>query len=138
MAYDPVIGTNPYIGAMETRRGHIEQLRQNTSRQATSFNTAISEGSGMMRLADTMEFFCTFIHQPTVSYGYSVLNGGLDDDDMPASTGGVFRWKRDTRGFYVSCNVFVVVTSAKDFTLQHDFTFTGIAMKALPDYLLDF
>lgn len=136
-ASDPVLGTNPIVDAMEQRRGYIESLRQNTSRLAQSYNSCVTYGNGRLRLADEIEFHCTFIEQPVVAYGASVTSE-LAENDYPMCTGGVFKWRVDSRGFYVGCYVFVTVDCDEDYpTVVHDFTFTGIGMKDLPDHLLD-
>lgn len=136
MGYDPFLGSNPVIAAMEQRRGYVEQLRQNTSRLAQSYNFVVSEGIGMIKLATVVRFHCTFTQKPVVGYGYTVETPLLADD-FPASTGGVYGWAIDSRGFYQGAYVFVVVTATSDPVIQHDFTFTGIAMKDLPEHLLD-
>lgn len=137
MSYDPFIGNNPVVNAMEQRRGYIEQLRQNTSRLAQSYNTVATNGNGMLRLATVVAFNCTFVEKPMVSYGF-VLDTDLTEDDYPASSGGVFKWQLDRRGFYLGAYVYVVVTCLADYPgITHNFTFTGIAMKDLPEHLLD-
>lgn len=137
MAYDPFLGTNPVVDAMEQRRGYIEQLRQNTSRLAQSYNFVETVGVGQIRLPTVVNFHCTFVQKPVVGYGYTV-ESDLIEGDFPASVGGVYAWQQDARGFYLGCYVFAVVTATSDTTtIQHDFTFTGIAMKDLPQYLLD-
>lgn len=136
MARDPFFGINPIMEAMEQRRGYVEQLRQNTSRLAQSYNFVETTGVGSIRLATVVRFYCTFIEKPVVSYGFTV-ESELVDDDFPQSCGGVYSWLLDSRGFYLGAYVFVKVDATEDPTIQHDFTFTGIAMKDLPDYLLD-
>jgi len=83
---------------------------------------------------------------------------------LPTANGGVRRWVTDVRGFYIGAYVFFTVdtatvarttapTGAEDppslfsppdpnaatplYRVDHDFTFTGIALKDLPEYLLD-
>lgn len=136
MAIDPFLGNNPIMDALEHRRGYIEQLRQNTSRLAQSYNFVETVGAGMIRLPTVVRFHCTFIEKPVVAYGYTV-ESDLITGDFPSAVGGVYSWQIDARGFYLGCYVFAVVTANSDPTIQHDFTFTGIAMKDLPDYLLD-
>lgn len=137
MARDPFFGTNPVVDALERRRGYIEQLRQNTSRLAQSYNVVVTTGTGMLKLKTVVTFACTFVEQPYVSYGY-VLGSDLIEGDYPSSSGGVYEYQTDERGFYIGAWVFAVVTAVEDYpSITHNFTFTGIAMKDLPDYLLD-
>lgn len=136
-AYDPFIGINPVVSAMEQRRGYVEQLRQNTSRLAQSYNFVETVGVGSLVLPEMVTFNCTFVEQPVVGYGCVLESKFVAGDTLPGSTGGVFQWQTDVRGFYVGCYVYVVITGAGEPQLQHDFTFTGIAMKDLPEHLLD-
>lgn len=137
MATDPFFGTNPVVDALEQRRGYVEQLRQNTSRLAQSYNSVTTQGNGMLRLPTIMRFHCTFIEQPVVSYGF-VLKSPLLEKDYPTSSGGVYTFQVDKRGFYLGAYCYVVVNSVDDYPeIHHDFTFTGIAMKDLPEHLLD-
>lgn len=137
MARDPFFGTNPVIEALERRRGYIEQLRQNTSRLAQSYNSVSTNGNGMLRLKTVVTFNCTFLEQPVVHYG-SVLQSDLIEDDYPKTHGTVYDWQTDEKGFFIGAWVYVVVEADQDYpAILHNFTFTGIAMKDLPDYLLD-
>lgn len=135
MALDPFLGVNPIIQGLEQRRGYIEQLRQNTSRLAQSFNFVETAGAGGQRLPAVVHFACTFIEKPVVATGFTVESDM--GADFPLVTAGVWRWQTDKRGYYIGCWVFVRVESATDLVIQHDFTFTGIAMKDLPAHLLD-
>lgn len=137
MARDPFFGPNPVVSAMEQRRGYIEQLRQNTSRLAQSYNNVTTKGGGMLRLPDVISFNCTFVEQPVVSYGH-IVTAGLAEGDYPLVSAGVYQFQTDKRGFYLGAWVYVNIQVVDAFpTIQHDFMFTGIAMKDLPEYLLD-
>lgn len=136
MAVDPFFGTSPVLQAMENRRGYIEQLRENTSRQAQSFNFVQTTGIGEIRLPTALTFICTFVERPAVAYGWTV-ESDLPDGPLPTSTGGVYGWVVDARGFYLGCYVYVVVGGAGRPVIQHDFTFSGTATKDLPEHLLD-
>ena len=136
MAIDPFLGPNPVMNILEARRGAIEQVRQNSSRLAQSFNSVETVGVGMIRLRSALIFDCSFIQKPIVGYGMTV-ESDLVEGDFPSCSGGVTDWRRNSRGFYLGAYVYLVVTAVEDPTIQHDFTFTGIAMKDLPEHLLD-
>lgn len=137
MARDPFFGPNPVVQAMEQRRGYIEQLRQNTSRLAQSYNSVTTQGGGGLRLPEVIVFNCTFVEQPVVAHGF-VVETPLAEDDFPAVSAGVYDFQTDSRGYFIGAWVYVKVVVQDDYPrIHHDFTFTGIAMKDLPEYLLD-
>ncbi len=109
------------------------QTRENAARQAFSWGTFDSTGFGELPYPEQLDFGVTFIHEPYVSYGFSVEQAAALDE-LPTSAGGVFKWRQDGRGFYVGAHVYVVVDSfshtyAVDPRLVHHFSFTGIAIK---------
>lgn len=135
MAHDPFLQHNPLVASLEQHRGRIEQTRENTARQAWAYGTVTTNGSGSSQLTTVLPFNVTFIERPMVSTGYSTT-ADLAVDDFPLVTAGVWRWWQDSRGFYLGAYVFFYIESGVSYGLIHDFTFSGVALKDLPDYLL--
>jgi hypothetical protein len=163
MAYDPFLTTNPIVGAFEQHRGKVEQTRENTARLAQSFGSFETRGDGEFILSEAHLFGCTFTERPVVSYGYSLTEESEPPlfGRLPQCVGGVSLWITNPKGFYVGAYTFFVVNCQTVLTttpppegedpppvppadqptpiyiIEHDMTFTGIALKDLPDYLLE-
>lgn len=112
-----------------------QQTRENSARQAFAWGTFESTGWGEYAYEDVLDFGLVFLSQPIVSYSFSVDGEGLDY--LPLCAGGVYKWQRDERGFYLGAHVYVHVT-LPDITLidpetpplvTHHFLFTTIAIK---------
>lgn len=149
MAFDPVLQPNGIVRALEQHRGRVEQTRENAARYAQSYATYTTTGVGEFRIEEINLFGCTFSEQPIVSYGFSLPTDELDDlpqvmvtGALPRCSGGVQAWFRDDNEFYVGALVYVTVDlpatapSTPLWIIDHDFTFTAIAMKDLPAHLL--
>lgn len=143
---NPFVQSNPIVEGMERHRARIEQTRENSTRLAQAYATFDSSGTGEYRAPQVIEFGCTFLDRPVVTYGFSLDGDELVANRFPRCTGGVYRWVRDKDGRYVGAYALVVVdggdtsiTVAQDppYNLTHDFVFTGIAMKNLPTHLLE-
>lgn len=145
-AFDPFQHTNPLVDELVRRESRLSQHRENASRQAQSFATLNTNGKGDIQLATVVPFDCTFIETPTVAHGFRIDGDTFyDGQALPRVTGGVWKWQRDRRGFYVGAYVFFTVdlppqspvVPPKTYpAVTHNFTFAGIAMKDLPDYLI--
>jgi hypothetical protein len=89
------------------------QTKENSARGAWAWGTVHSKGWGEMVLPDPIMFDITYVHQPTVAYGFA-----LDDDEqlvdgrLPRCSGGVLRWVTTPDEFYVGAYVFVTVATA--------------------------
>ena len=129
------------------REQFVSQHRENSARQAFAWGQFDSTGWGQLAYPDVLNFGLTFIDEPIVSYGFSVEEDEALDR-LPLSTGGVFKWRRDGRGYYTGAHVYVVVdqfvqpSETPDYsqlpTLIHSFLFTGIAIKDIgPDQFRD-
>lgn len=134
MAFDPW---------QEIRRHEAAQRQagENSARMATCTGFVDSTGLGEAEYDDEIRFGVTYVEEPSVSYGHALSDDGpeLEEGLFPRCTGGVSRWRRDTRGFYIGCWPYVVVDApdgAPAYVVNHYFTFSGIAMKILPDDLL--
>lgn len=137
------------FGRWETRRGELVRHAENSARLAFAFALVSSTGTGgEIRVEDCQEFGLAFAEKPFVSYGAEVDGDLLVDSRFPLARGGVYRWRRNAKGFYTGAWVYVVVstldfqipsTEATDpeYTILHHFTFAGVAVKDLPDYLME-
>lgn len=142
MANDPFLSTNPLVGALEQQRSRVDQVRENSARYAQSFGTFTTTGIGEFEIEDPHLFGCTFADQPIVAFGFSLNGDQLVPTQFPRCTGGVRSWVQDARGFYIGAYVICLVEVpdpllAPQYVVDHDFTFTAIAMKALPAHLLE-
>lgn len=137
MTQDPFIGVNPIVGALESHRAKLEQVWENTARQAWSYASLTTTGVGEIQHPTVVRFDCTFIEQPKVAHGFSLDGDTLVDGSFPTVSAGVWKWWQDKRGFYLGAYVFFVVTGVASYAIQHDFTFSGIAIKDLPEYLME-
>lgn len=167
MAYDPFLSTNPLVDALEAHRGKVEQTRENTARLAQAFASYETTGDGEIILNEPYLFGCTFIERPTTSYGFALNEAanaaGIDVQfgKLPQASGGVREWVKDGRGYYTGCYVFFSVrtqaitrttpvdpdedpapvvdptAATPNYVIDHDFMFSGIAIKDVPAYLLE-
>ena len=140
--------TEPGFDALEWRRAHLDQIRENTSRLAIAQCPCTTHGWVEFKIPTAQYFTSTFIHRPMVSIGCSIDGDALVPTRFPRVSAGVYRWVQDVRGFYTGCWVYFTVDTKdiyiptkilKDpgYDLIHDFQFTGIAIKALPSHLLE-
>lgn len=100
---------NPYYQARDEWRASTEQ---NSARSAIAWGTVHSQGWGEVVIEDPIMFGATFVHQPTVTYGFA-----LDDEQqvldkrLPRCSGGVLSWVQDANDYYVGAHVFVTVST---------------------------
>jgi hypothetical protein len=87
-----------------------------------------------------------FIDKPYVAYSFDVDDTtDVVDSRYPRACGFIYRWQIDSRGFYTGAYMAVTVDDQSSFItavgdspnylLHHHFSFSGIAMKSVPDYL---
>lgn len=119
MAYDPFFSTNPVVDALEAHRGRVEQTRENTARLAQAFATYNTTGDGEFLLEEPYRFGCTFTERPIVSYGYAIdtsTQTSMEEEvilgRMPRAIGGVRKWIKDDRDFYIGAYVFFTVDTS--------------------------
>jgi hypothetical protein len=127
-------------------RRHLE----NSARIASAYGFFSTTGWGEFAFEDCHIFGLTFIEEPSVAYGYSLDGDSLVDLRFPRAWGMVYRWKQDQRGYYVGAWVAIVVDTLSPatiadvpeddpgYSLDHSFTFAGIALKDLPTHVLDY
>lgn len=138
-------GLGPWQG-QEMHRSRVEQSAENSARLAWSVARVTSTGWGEFVMPAVVEFEVTFLEQPVVSYGYALNNDVLVATRYPRSCGFVERWQTNAKGFYTGCWIGLVVetrttnidtlAAEPNYTLDHHFTFTGVAYKDLPQTLL--
>lgn len=129
---------------LERRRGQLTRTAENSARLAFAYATYTSSGLGQFAYPTEVRFEVAFTERPFMAYGYYYA---LDGDDAvvtwPRSVGFVWDWNQDTKGLYIGASVAVIVDSpvvtvpTPAYALEHYFTFSGVAMKAFPAYLLD-
>lgn len=139
---------DPWL-AIRQHEGRVQATRENTARIASAYAFFDSHGWGEFAFPVMFDFGLTFIEQPCVGYAYALDGDQLVDLRFPRSHGGVYRWRKDVRGYYTGAWCFVVVETRSPhnianvpaldpgYDLDHSFTFTGIALKDLPSDLLD-
>ena len=139
---------NP-LQSQDDQRSLIAQTRENSTRFGEAFAFFDTTGWGETAFEECYVFDMTFIQPPFVSYSFSVEleenDDPLVDGRFPRCSGGIYKWKRDKRGFYVGawCLVtvetqspFILTTEVEpNYPLRHYFRFCGKAMKDLPAHL---
>lgn len=120
------------------------QNSENSSRLAYSFGEFQTTGWGETVFTTRIDFGLAYIYKPTMSYGYdcSAREASLTASRFPRAGGFVTRWDIDTRGFYRGCWVgcwvedkspnITAVLPDPNYSLNHYFTFLGVAMKDIP------
>lgn len=126
----------------------VQQANENGARHASSYTMIDSNGSGELLHPEVVEFDCTFIQEPIVAHGWALDGDELVKGSYPRVSAGVFRWRTNRRGHYTGAWLFFTVDVPGDlvdpetgnafgYSINHYFTFSGVAMKDLPDHLLD-
>lgn len=134
--------------SIQAHQARVEQMRTNAARHATSYTAVDSRGSGELLHDECIEFNTTFIHEPMVAHGWALDGDALIEGSYPRVSAGVYRWRRNRRGYYTGCWLFFTVDvpgdlvdpdtgNALGYNINHYFTFAGTAIKDLPDHLLD-
>ena len=142
------MANDPGFQALEARRQTLDAIRENSSRLASCRLTFETHGWGEVMLPNVQYFGGAFIDIPSVATGFALDGDTLVPTRFPRVTAGVYRWLQDRQGFYVGAWVFIVVdtqspyiattiNSDPGYDMLHDFTFTGVATKALPAHLLE-
>lgn len=131
---------NP-VHTLQRQQAQRSQTNENSGRHAVYETRFISTGSGYALQPTPVIFAAPFADRPQVAYSHYIEGSQLDVTALPTITGGVYQWVRDAAGFYTGACVYCVVTipSAAHMTgttVEHDFTFSGTAIKAVPGYLL--
>lgn len=136
---------NPWLD-QQRQREWVNQHAENSGRLAQAWGVFDSKGWGEKAFKRCFNFDLSFIEPPVVAYGFELDGDTLIDTRFPRCSGGVYRYKTNSRGFYTGAWCFVTVSTqdyyvplsgepeaAKDpkYDISHWFTFTGIALKDL-------
>lgn len=128
----------------ERRRSKERQFQENRAREATTYVTHETIGSGVEITEDPIPMDTPFFYEPSLATGV-VLVRPPDDTywKFPLVTTGVVRWQYDSRGFYIGAFVFFNVRvdliddppsgdipKAKPHIIHH-LRFTGMSYKAV-------
>lgn len=123
------------------------QHAENSARLAYAFGTVETVGWGEFTIQDRIDFELAFTERPAVlGMGTSFTEDSIDDlraTRYPRAQGEVLRWDVDVQGLYRGCWVIVVVEDRSslieptdpdpdpNYSLVHDFTFLGVALKPM-------
>lgn len=134
---------------MDQVRASIDRTKENSARLATAHTMYSSTGWGEFIFPDQFVFGTRFVSMPFMAYGFSMDDTGPDivDTRFPRANGFVYRWQLDNKGFYVGAYLAVTVFDQSplisttvgthpNYVLDHHYSFFGIAMKMVPDYLV--
>lgn len=157
----------PGFASLERRRADVNRHTENTARYASSYVSFKTTGWGEFLSPTAEYFTTTFTKRPSVSHSLSLDGDSLVEGRYPRVTAGVHQWLQNERGFYTGAWLFFVVETVglqslrtyvlptseservglasvpvpipadPNYEIIHDFTFTGIAMKAIPSYVLE-
>lgn len=136
---------------LEGRREYLKRNAENETRSAYAYARYRTTGWGETTFDGCFEFGLTFIEEPFVNYGMALSDDGPDLDGKatryPRAWGGVYRWKKNTNGFYTGAWMFTIVETQSyyiptaltdpNYIIDHSFTFYGKATKYMPDYLAE-
>lgn len=160
------MSTQPGFQAAEQRRGFLSRTAENSARYASAFVSFSTTGWGEFQSDTAQKFTTTFTKRPFVSHSFSIDGDTLVEGRFPRVTAGVHKWLLDERGFYIGAWLFFAIETMgiqarpvyvmptpvdgnvpvlqmeapipadPDYTILHDFTFTGVAMKSIPSHNL--
>lgn len=149
---------------VEYRRVEYERHEENSARLAHAYARFTSTGQGSIEFERRVDFDMTFVERPYVAHGHFVDLDTLEEQQdletgdgpiLPLVTAYVTDWDTDDRGFYVGCwcavRVFYpdayivmdlevavpIIDSMMPVKIEHDFTFSGTALKDIPMDLTD-
>lgn len=137
MALDPFFSVNPLVSSLDQDKRRTDQVRENSSRHAWSYATLKTSGTGEVLHTTVVPLDCTFIERPKVAHGWSMDGDILIPGLYPQVSAGVWKWQQDRREFYIGAYVVFTIDGDQSYDILHDFTFCGIAMKDIPDYLVE-
>lgn len=137
--------TSDPFEAFLDREEYISQVAQNSGKVISRYGRVQTAGYGLEHFSRPIEFDYAFIEQPAVAYGFALTDPdvieAMDTGSFPFCSGFVRKWQIDGKGLYRAAWVTVITQSVEyddtgsAFRVDHSFTFTGRAIKAvLPDY----
>lgn len=114
-----------------------DRTADNSGRFATVYAHADTVGAGELLIPDAALFGVRFVSKPGVAYGFEVdpttppVSGSF-----PHCDGFVAGWATDEMGFYVGAYLGLSPSGGLGYSLHHTFTFSGVALKSVPEYLI--
>lgn len=140
-------GSQDYFAATETRRQLINQIHENSTREARISLKVETTGSGVILLPKPVLFDVQFVAEPSFVTGTVLVPGTrIYKNVFPLVTVGVFDWVTDGRtGNYLGAHLWanVMLTGAVvdvayvkghgGYRLRHCLVFEAVGMKTIPD-----
>jgi hypothetical protein len=119
------------IGALNERAQFLQQVSENGARLARVAVVYESSGNGELKVAEPIEFGLHFTEEPSVTTGRVLVDGqALVSGQYPNGDSGVWRWKRDEKGYYVGAYIYFVVDSnLRNYKMHHHLIFEAEALK---------
>ena len=144
-------GSIEYWQALEEQRALQEQVKGNSSRAARCSFKFVSHKTGVALADKVIVFGIAFIQEPCVTVGTTFAPGEqLRFGVFPTATVGVFGWIMSKQGMYIGALPYAVVgltgpvkkevnqvTREGGYVLHHWLSFEGVAMKTMPQDVLD-
>lgn len=128
---------------LDRRREQTSRHRENSGRLAQAYASWTSTGGGLLEYEERIDFGVIFTERPFISHACVVDTAALKEligrVAMPHVTAYVTEWDTDEKDLYTGCWVAVRVDFAladmldyyTQVVVDHDFTFTGVAIKDL-------
>lgn len=137
--------------SLEQHRGLVDQHKENQARLAVSYADYVTTGWGEFEPDYSFDFNCIFVDQPFVSEGTRVdEKTPLVAQQFPTCKVGVSRWRQDADGNYTGAWLWFKVMQIEYqvwrysfpeeyayYRIFHHVRFEGVALKALPAWVLD-
>ena len=129
---------------LDRRREDAGRHRENSGRLAQAYASVTTTGEGTLEFEERIDFNIIFVERPFVSHTCVVDTNTLKDlvgrVVLPHVTAYVTEWDTDEKDFYTGCWVAVridfpmveLVDYDTQVVVDHDFTFTGSAIKDIP------
>lgn len=128
----------------QQQRARQEQVRQNSGRLARHALTYTTHGYGDVLIPNPIRFDCLFISEPSVVTGFAVASPRIKAGEFPLVSAGVYDWDTDSNGMYRGAYIFMSIDTNKGasnksplYEIHHHFVFETIALKQLPDHVLN-
>lgn len=116
---------------LESRRGQVEQIRENSSRPGRAFRHYRTTGAGHLIEPVVFEFGVSFVELPNFTFGASVDEAVELPETPPTYCAGVYKWRKNGDDFYTGAWCWFVVEGFDDdsFALIFSLSFEGVASK---------
>lgn len=115
---------------LDQRRYYLDTVAENSTRLARVAIRFDSTGFGESYTKHAVTLGVIFVEEPTISTGVALTSGRLVANQYPNVCSGVYKWQRNSQGYYTGAYLFFVVDSAGgDYRLRHSLVFEATAMK---------